>query len=98
MPCAPHTKPHLNPPVFTDACFLSHFKAEAGSDARYFADLLMRMLGGAPVFIGMCPAPRTRMLRATTLCKGACCTAAARSISSAAARLIAAFVEQIRPT
>lgn len=27
-----------------DACFLSHYKVEAGSDARYFNDLLHRML------------------------------------------------------
>lgn len=27
------------------ACFLSHFKGEAGSDARYLHDLLQRMLG-----------------------------------------------------
>ena len=31
------------------ACFLSHFKAESGSDARYLRDLLQRMLG--PVFL-----------------------------------------------
>ena len=32
------------------ACFLSHFKAESGSDARYLRDLLQRMLG-CPVFL-----------------------------------------------
>jgi hypothetical protein len=32
------------------ACFVSHFKQQAGSDARYLADLLTRMLK-APVFI-----------------------------------------------
>ena len=32
------------------ACFLSHFKVEAGSDARYLKDLLQRMLG-CPVFL-----------------------------------------------
>lgn len=39
--------------VATDgyACFLSHYKAQAGSDARYLADMLTRMLNGTPVFI-----------------------------------------------
>ena len=31
-------------------CFLSHYKAEAGTDARYLNDLLMRVTG-APVFL-----------------------------------------------
>ena len=33
------------------ACFLSHYKQEAGSDARYLADIMTRMLGGTPVFL-----------------------------------------------
>ena len=32
------------------ACFLSHYKLEAGTDARYLKDLLQRMLR-APVFL-----------------------------------------------
>ena len=32
------------------ACFLSHYKAEAGSDARYIHDILQRVLG-VPVFL-----------------------------------------------
>eukprot|EP00966_Prymnesium_polylepis_P112580 2604688-Prymnesium_polylepis.1 len=32
------------------ACFLSHAKAEAGSDARYLRDVLQRVLQ-APVFL-----------------------------------------------
>lgn len=34
----------------TYACFLSHYKLEAASDARYLKDLLQRMMG-APVFL-----------------------------------------------
>ena len=35
----------------TYSCFLSHFKAEAGSDARYLKDLLQRMIRGVPCFL-----------------------------------------------
>lgn len=33
------------------AAFLSHYKVEAGSDARYLCDKLQKMLGDVPVFI-----------------------------------------------
>jgi hypothetical protein len=54
--------------VFEDACFLSHYKMEAGSDARYLADLLTRMLGGAPIFLG---ARVERSKRTHTRCSSA---------------------------
>lgn len=37
-------------PGFTYCCFLSHFKQEAGSDARYLRDLIIAMCG-APAFL-----------------------------------------------
>jgi hypothetical protein len=38
------------PPWGTYACFISHYKVEAGADARYLAELLQRMIG-ARVFL-----------------------------------------------
>ena len=41
----------MHPPTFRwwperkYACFLSHYKAESGSDARYLSDLIRRMVG-----------------------------------------------------
>ena len=53
---SPQTGGLLNPPTCNwspsgnYACFLSHFKQEAGSDARYLNDLLQRVLGATNVY------------------------------------------------
>jgi hypothetical protein len=39
----------------TYVCFLSHFKVEAGAEARYLKDALDQMLGSCPVYLVRAP-------------------------------------------
>tara|TARA_B110001452_G_C15229472_1_gene425963 strand:- start:192 stop:2633 length:2442 start_codon:yes stop_codon:yes gene_type:complete len=45
------TVPSAKKPSKKFAAFLSHYKVEAGSDARYLCDKMQKMLGNVPVFI-----------------------------------------------